>query len=515
MSAEMQLQMRRNVEQANEAVADLGDWLNDIGKRDGNLRGVAPTGGGAGGGDETDEEEEAREIEAAKEELRRLSEAQEAELKKPAAAAGAAAAAASGKAKQGHKDKVTHAQKYGNWERYDADAVVKKLEEREADQERLRKEVVRLENARAQAKARKAQAAATAASEAMRLQGNEAFGATRYEEAVGLYTDALGHTPRSAVLYANRALALLKLGANAEAEEDCDAALLIDAGFVKAMLRRAQARHALEKYDTALDDLEAALEKEPRNGGARSLMAECRRLKAAQVPKPKPKLTRVKIEQLRHDADNDGDAFVEALAPPPPAAKAAEAAAAVDVSDGADGSAAAAAGTSAAASTTTTGGGSSDAASTSRAAAGAAKAVRSLPNAKPTADSFGTPSTLAEMERAWRSLRSEPDEFALLLQRIEPSRMQTLFKNNLPAELFSAILAAIDKTLADASADAARAVEVMRALTHAGRFSIMTMCLDKTDTKALASIFQKLEEAEAKGELPGDAALPALKKQYA
>ena len=96
-------------------------------------------------------------------------------------------------------------------------------------------------------------------SDALRVQGNNAFGAARYEEAVGLYTDALGHTPRSAVLYANRALALLKLAANVEAEEDCDAALLIDPGFVKAMLRRAQARHASEKYEGALEDLEAAL----------------------------------------------------------------------------------------------------------------------------------------------------------------------------------------------------------------------------------------------------------------
>ena len=76
MSAEVQIQMRRNIEQANEAIEGLGDWLNEVGKKDANLRGhAAPTGSGrdAGGGDETDEEEEAREIEAAKEELRKLS----------------------------------------------------------------------------------------------------------------------------------------------------------------------------------------------------------------------------------------------------------------------------------------------------------------------------------------------------------------------------------------------------------------------------------------------------------
>lgn len=490
MSAEVQLQMRRNIEQANEAIEGLGDWLNEVGKKDANLRGVAPTGSGRGNvdGDETDEEEEAREIEAAKEELRKLAEAQEAELqKKDTPAAGPAH----------HRDKVTHAQRYGKWDRFDADGIVQSIEQREADQERLRKEVVRLENARAQAKARKAAAAASAASDALRLQGNEAFGTARYEEAVGLYTDALSHTPRSAVLYANRALALLKLQANAEAEEDCDAALLIDPGFVKALLRRAQARHAAEKYDGALEDLEAALEKEPRNSAARSLMQECRRLKAAAVPRPKPKLVPIKIERVEHEADNDNDEFVAAIAPPQ---KPASPAAAADGSSSAEGSGAASS--------------ESETKETPEAAAErVVRAVRSLPSAKPTANSFGVPETLAEMERAHRSLRSTPDEFALLVQRMEPQKLQALFKSNLPAEVFSAILAAVDSAFFPESA--ARACEVLRALTHAGRFSILTMCLDKADTKAIASIFAKLEQAEASGALPADAGVAALKKLYA
>ena len=144
-----------------------------------------------------------------------------------------------------------------------------------------------------------------------------------------------------------------------------------------------------------------------------------------------------------------------------------------------------------------------------------AKAVRAaLPSsATPTADSFGLPSTLAEMERAWRSLRSYPGEFATLVRRIDPSKMRTLFKSNLPAELFSAILDALASTYFPD--DAARAYEVLGGLTHAGHFSILTMCLDKKDAQALASIFGKLEEAHASGALPADADVPALKKKYA
>ena len=538
MSVEVQLQMRRNIEQVNEAVSDLGDWLSDVNKRDATLRGVAPTGSAGGGadGDATDEEEEAREIEAAKEELRRLSAQQDGETTNAdgggsasAGATSAAAAAGGAASKKPAKGAQTHAQKYGQWERYDVDAVVGRMEEHEADQERLRKEVTRLENARAQAKARKAAAAAAAAADALKAQGNAAFGAARYEEAVGLYTDALGHTPRSAVLYANRALALLKLGAHAEAEEDCGASLLIDRGFVKALLRRAQARHALEKYDGALEDLEDALEREPRNGAARQLMADCRRLKAARQPKPRPKLTRVKVEVVEHDVDNDGDEFVAAVtaadvpastggadgggasrggvAPAPTASGAAEGVA-IAASPTANESGAAAASSDAPASPAAP---SPSSSSSSAAVAAVARAAASP--AAPTAASFAVPTTLADMERAWRSLRNHPAEFAALLRRLEPDALGRLFKHNLPAELLSAILGAIDQhyTFPD---DAPAALATLRVLPASGRFTILVMCLDKKDGAAVASVFGKLGAAAAAGALPADADLAKLRTQY-
>jgi len=501
MSIEQQLQMRRNVEQMHQTAVDLDDFLSDIGKKDANLGSkFAPTGSGKRGGvdgDETDEEEEAREIEEAKADLRRLAAEQDAKDAEVMANAGAG----KGSSKGGG---VTHAQKYGQWERYDADSIVDSMEEREVQTERLRKEVVRLENQRAQAKARKAAAHAAAAAEALKANGNAAFGAARYEEAVGLYTDALGHAPRNAVLYANRALALLKLNAHAEAEEDCDASLLLDPGFVKALLRRAQARHAQENFDEALDDLELALDKEPKNGGARQLMAECRRLKAAAAPKQPPKMHTIKIETLTRDPDNDDDPFVQALTPEPPAAPPPAA-----PPPPVEGAGASATDVAPAASSTDT----SDGAATAAEAKAPPKPATLPKSVAPTADSYGTPATLAEMERAWRSFRSQPSEFATLIRRVEPEKMQSLFKNNLPDEIFAAILAAIDTSFFPELAP--RALAVLHAITHAGRFSILTMCLDKKDTKAIESIFGQLEAAKASGGLPPDADLAALRKKYA
>ena len=63
--------------------------------------------------------------------------------------------------------------------------------------------------------------------------------------------------------------------------QDCDAALMIEPTYVKARMRRAQARRALGNYDGALEDIEVALEVEPRNAAARKMMAECRQLRAS------------------------------------------------------------------------------------------------------------------------------------------------------------------------------------------------------------------------------------------
>ncbi len=59
--------------------------------------------------------------------------------------------------------------------------------------------------------------------------------------------------------YANRAMASLKLGEVADAEQDCTLALALDPNYLKAWQRRAAARTASGRLLDAIDDLESAL----------------------------------------------------------------------------------------------------------------------------------------------------------------------------------------------------------------------------------------------------------------
>lgn len=118
-------------------------------------------------------------------------------------------------------------------------------------------------------------AANPALAEGAKEQGNTAFNAGRYDEAVRRYSEAIQLNPKMAVYYSNRAMANLKLGQYGAAEEDCDAALKLDPTLVKALLRRGSARLAQGNVKDARDDFTRVLTLEPRNKQA---VEELRRL---------------------------------------------------------------------------------------------------------------------------------------------------------------------------------------------------------------------------------------------
>lgn len=462
-----QLNLRHNVEDMHKALHDLEAWTSEIGSRDKVLRGHDPPECKDGHDDDDDDEE--AEIAEAKAELARL-EATPVPVGTKSASSAVDPDTAPGSDRHHTR---THTEKYSAWENYDAGGAIKQLEARESAEADLRSKLTRLENGKARAAERRRQERDAAAAEVLKLNGNAAYAAARYEDAVGAYTEALELNPRAAVLYANRALALLKLAAPEEAEEDCTAALALEPAHVKALLRRAQARQQLSKYDCALEDLERALQVEPKNGAARRQLVECRQLRARAVPRRAPPSCKLEIVEVDHDEDNDDDPFVLA----------------VGTELGADRPTA----DSVASETASAG--------TNTASIGAVYTpeLRPLCSVKRGAEAFGAPKNAADIERAWRSMRRQPEDFGRYVHTIDPDRLRTIFKHSLPAELLSAFLLVIDTHILPDSAQ--HAVGVLEALSCAGRFQILTMCLDTAEERAIASIFAQLHKACDRGAL--------------
>lgn len=114
------------------------------------------------------------------------------------------------------------------------------------------------------------------AASAMKAQGNAAYAAKDFDEAIRCYSEAIELTAPDdeslayslAVYFSNRAACHLQHEAWHEAIDDCGAALARSPGYVKALMRRAAAHEALDRLEDALADYRAVLAIDPRMGAA-------------------------------------------------------------------------------------------------------------------------------------------------------------------------------------------------------------------------------------------------------
>ncbi|XP_010506209.1 PREDICTED: outer envelope protein 64, chloroplastic [Camelina sativa] len=104
-------------------------------------------------------------------------------------------------------------------------------------------------------------------------KGNQAFKEKQWQKAIGLYSEAIKLSDKTATYYSNRAAAYLEVGGFLQAEEDCTKAITLDKKNVKAYLRRGTAREMLGDYKGAIEDFRYALVLEPNNKRA-ALSAE-------------------------------------------------------------------------------------------------------------------------------------------------------------------------------------------------------------------------------------------------
>ncbi|CAH2285670.1 sperm-associated antigen 1 isoform X1 [Pelobates cultripes] len=108
-------------------------------------------------------------------------------------------------------------------------------------------------------------------------KGNEAFRSDDYKEAVAYYTRSISVLPTAAA-YNNRAQAEIKLKNWHNALSDCERVLDLEAGNMKALLRRATVYKNLCNYHSAACDLKAILQQDPDNCTAKKVLIEVERL---------------------------------------------------------------------------------------------------------------------------------------------------------------------------------------------------------------------------------------------
>nr|TKS13719.1 RNA polymerase II-associated protein 3-like isoform X1 [Populus alba] len=112
--------------------------------------------------------------------------------------------------------------------------------------------------------------------------GNEHFKQKKFNEAIECYSRSIALSP-TAVAYANRAMAYLKIKRFREAEDDSTEALNLDDRYIKAYSRRATARKELGKLKESIEDSEFALKLEPNNQEIKKQYAEVKSLYEKEI----------------------------------------------------------------------------------------------------------------------------------------------------------------------------------------------------------------------------------------
>lgn len=148
----------------------------------------------------------------------------------------------------------------------------------------------------------------------------------KWGEALECYTSAVLAAEPSALLYANRAMALMKLDRPKAAENDCSLALKLNPDSAKALRVRGKARKILGKYEEALKDLstsqqidfdesvvqdlkelsELHVEKEKEEAQKRNEEEEKRRKKAEEIKKAQEEAKKEADEQRAREAASGG-----------------------------------------------------------------------------------------------------------------------------------------------------------------------------------------------------------------
>uniref|UniRef100_A0A2R8ZPR9 Sperm-associated antigen 1 n=1 Tax=Pan paniscus TaxID=9597 RepID=A0A2R8ZPR9_PANPA len=145
---------------------------------------------------------------------------------------------------------------------------------------------------------------------ALKEEGNQCVNDKNYKDALSKYSECLKINNKECAIYTNRALCYLKLCQFEEAKQDCDQALQLADGNVKAFYRRALAHKGLKNYQKSLIDLNKVILLDPSIIEAKMELEEVTRLlnlkdKTAPFNKEKER-RKIEIQEVNEGKEEPG-----------------------------------------------------------------------------------------------------------------------------------------------------------------------------------------------------------------
>ncbi|KAM7481785.1 hypothetical protein LguiB_006368 [Lonicera macranthoides] len=297
--------------------------------------------------------------------------------------------------------------------------------------------------------------------------GNEYFKQKKFKEAIDCYSRSIALSP-TAVAYANRAMAYLKIKRFQDAEDDCTEALNLDDRYIKAYSRRSTARKELGKLKESIEDSEFALRLEPQNQEIKKQHTEAKSLYEKEILKKASGALRGSMhgsqQAKKSEVERNGHVGIQpvssssqmtSVSPKQDNTKRKQKTGKEELKPSVQELAARAA---------------------ALAAADAAKNI-------------SPPNSAYQFEVSWRGLSGDRTLQARLLKATSPDSLAQIFKNALSAPLLIDLIRCI-ATFFNEEMDLA--VRYLENLTKVSRFDMIIMCLSSADKADVQRIWNEV-----------------------
>ncbi|XP_029078755.1 sperm-associated antigen 1 [Monodon monoceros] len=300
----------------------------------------------------------------------------------------------------------------------------------------------------------------------LKEEGNQCVKDKNYKDALSKYSECLKINNKECAIYTNRALCYLKLGQFEEAKQDCDQALQIDLGNVKACYRRALAYKGLKNYQKSLNDLHKVLLLDPNIIEAKMELEEVTRIlnvqdNAALFNKEKER-RKIEIEEVNEGQKEEPERTLENVSTD------------------------------------------SHASETGDTRNGPREFYEKLPIPKPNnAYEFGQVINAV-------STRKDKEACAHLLAITEPKDLPVLLSNKLEGDTFLLLIQSLKNNLIDK--DPSLVYQHLLYLSKAERFKMMLTLISKGQKEQIKQLFDDLSDTRNKHFTLED--VQALKREY-